>query len=370
MGGGERDEYNELPAYEDETGGTVVAGVESPYSVNLESPVRLDAPPPLPIPTSPQAGAVTIEFTSPIRQQQQQRAAAAVERRQLRKVRVDGRTVLAARVIERNIADTSSIVRDFDPAPPTKRAAIARDRNAQTPDTFIYRPATGEHFAPALQKLFENLATRMMAAQRQQQQQTAELIAPTTPTAAAPVTVNEEPPSPIDAGGGYYAGGEIPSPEMFRGAEEPIAPLEEPTGIEPMITTAAAVESPIGHKLQEDFDEITGERRTSLIESQISTSPKQIESSQVSSQYTLTPYASWSDRTKKMYNYLSEKFDENDSDQLNYQQLIAGKRKETAAATFFELLVLKSRNKIDLIQDEPYSDIFITKTDDFVDISA
>ena len=39
-----------------------------------------------------------------------------------------------------------------------------------------------------------------------------------------------------------------------------------------------------------------------------------------------------------------------------------GKKVHTVAGTFFELLVLKSRNLIDLDQEEPYADILIQKT--------
>lgn len=41
---------------------------------------------------------------------------------------------------------------------------------------------------------------------------------------------------------------------------------------------------------------------------------------------------------------------------------IRGKKAHTVAGTFFELLVLKTKDHIDLKQEAPYADILISKT--------
>jgi len=41
---------------------------------------------------------------------------------------------------------------------------------------------------------------------------------------------------------------------------------------------------------------------------------------------------------------------------------VAGQPKKVVAGTFFEFLVLKTRNRIDLKQEQPYGDILVSKT--------
>jgi chromatin segregation and condensation protein Rec8/ScpA/Scc1 (kleisin family) len=51
-----------------------------------------------------------------------------------------------------------------------------------------------------------------------------------------------------------------------------------------------------------------------------------------------------------------------DKEVLKYQDMVDGKLRKTVAGTFFELLVLKTMDVIDVRQDQPYGDIFVTKT--------
>jgi cohesin complex subunit SCC1 len=70
-----------------------------------------------------------------------------------------------------------------------------------------------------------------------------------------------------------------------------------------------------------------------------------------------------SDRTKRMHKFLSNTFNQQpESAELSYNQLIEGKARRTVVGTFFELLVLKTRNVVDLKQKEPYGDILVFKT--------
>lgn len=81
------------------------------------------------------------------------------------------------------------------------------------------------------------------------------------------------------------------------------------------------------------------------------------------------PHVSFSKRTSVMHKFLEKSFDNaEDDDKLSYQTLVEGKKRSTAAQTFFELLVLKSRDIISLEQNEPYGEIFISKTDKFTSL--
>eukprot|EP01100_Stratorugosa_tubuloviscum_P002797 TRINITY_DN1661_c0_g1_i1.p1 TRINITY_DN1661_c0_g1~~TRINITY_DN1661_c0_g1_i1.p1 ORF type:complete len:657 (+),score=301.52 TRINITY_DN1661_c0_g1_i1:7-1977(+) len=70
---------------------------------------------------------------------------------------------------------------------------------------------------------------------------------------------------------------------------------------------------------------------------------------------------SWTDKTERMRNYLNYNFTQVGPN-LSYNDLIRGKSRRTIAISFFELLVLKSRNYIQTQQVEPYGDIIISKT--------
>lgn len=66
-------------------------------------------------------------------------------------------------------------------------------------------------------------------------------------------------------------------------------------------------------------------------------------------------------RTQKMMSSLKAGFE--DADEISYAGMTAGKNRRTAAACFFELLVIKTKGFIDVKQPEPYADIIITPTD-------
>ena len=74
----------------------------------------------------------------------------------------------------------------------------------------------------------------------------------------------------------------------------------------------------------------------------------------------LVPVESISKRTSVMQKFLEKSFKE--SEELSYQKLVENRKRSTVAQTFFELLVLKSRNIVDLKQEQPYGEILITKT--------
>ena len=70
----------------------------------------------------------------------------------------------------------------------------------------------------------------------------------------------------------------------------------------------------------------------------------------------------WSKRAKKTFLF----FKGQSGNKFSFDKLMeSNKKKEVAAGVFYELLVLKNSDLIDLHQDKPYDDITITKTDQF-----
>jgi len=66
-------------------------------------------------------------------------------------------------------------------------------------------------------------------------------------------------------------------------------------------------------------------------------------------------------RTQKMMTSLRTGFETKES--LSYEGMTAGKDRRAAAACLFEILVLKTKDYIEVQQDEPYADITVTPTD-------
>ena len=65
-------------------------------------------------------------------------------------------------------------------------------------------------------------------------------------------------------------------------------------------------------------------------------------------------------RTVKMMSQLRAGFEV--ADELSYNDLTRNKSRRTAAACLFELLVLKTKDYVEIVQDAPFADITVTPT--------
>lgn len=70
-----------------------------------------------------------------------------------------------------------------------------------------------------------------------------------------------------------------------------------------------------------------------------------------------------SERTVRMLNSLNQTFESKNTTKLSLNAILHGKSKRTAAACFFEILTLKTRNEIDIKQNAPFGDIMVFKND-------
>merc|ERR1719188_320305 len=70
----------------------------------------------------------------------------------------------------------------------------------------------------------------------------------------------------------------------------------------------------------------------------------------------------WSVRAKKCFSYFKNK----PGDEFSFNELMKqGTKRQTVVGVFYELLVFKNSDLVDLQQREPYGDITITKTPNF-----
>lgn len=75
--------------------------------------------------------------------------------------------------------------------------------------------------------------------------------------------------------------------------------------------------------------------------------------------------ASWSVHTQRMHTFLAKNFDEAGREELSFAAMADGNSRKVVAATFFELLVLKSKSFIEVHQDDAYGDVFVAKGKNF-----
>jgi len=76
------------------------------------------------------------------------------------------------------------------------------------------------------------------------------------------------------------------------------------------------------------------------------------------------PVSSVSSRTTKILTFLTSQMTPQKTE-LSFFELVKDKKRKTVAGTFFELLVLKSKDRIQVKQPVPYADITITKGKNF-----
>eukprot|EP01114_Cavostelium_apophysatum_P022836 TRINITY_DN8400_c0_g1_i4.p1 TRINITY_DN8400_c0_g1~~TRINITY_DN8400_c0_g1_i4.p1 ORF type:complete len:320 (+),score=92.53 TRINITY_DN8400_c0_g1_i4:419-1378(+) len=225
---------------------------------------------------------------------------------------VDSSTYLDAETIRKGLSDTSDIVRDIVPAPASKKAMVRKEKEIAGIEVILRAPIM-EGLAPELLNLFSR-----------------NMVSVEAPVEAAKVREEYEPATPGKPTGDVD---DYPQPEEPYYPEMNVPEMEYTGGV------PEAGEPEIGYP--------TGETTEGDV---AATSPTE----------------GLSDQTRRMHKFLKTRFTEaQEKENLSYLEMIEGRRRKTVVGTFFELLVLKTTNYINLKQEEPYGDITISKTAQF-----
>lgn len=262
------------------------------------------------------------------------------EKRQV-KVHSDRRTTtISADEMRNNLNNTEVLERDmqFIPTLPSQMERLAFEY-ADSDENFhqfsILAPAG---VAPELSQLFFE-ATNMY-------EDLPQVEAPPGPDAGGfgmPQT-----PEPFDLPPDDFPDIAPPAPGLEDGPDDYASPPLPDTEVARRASSFAG---------PEPFDE--GDSRFSV--GPMDQSMKDVEPSQ---EPELVQVESFSKRTGIMHRFLERSF-EPGVEELCYQDLVENKKRSTVAQTFFELLVLKSRDVIDLTQEEAFGPIAIRKTEHF-----
>eukprot|EP01116_Phalansterium_solitarium_P021990 TRINITY_DN7087_c0_g1_i3.p1 TRINITY_DN7087_c0_g1~~TRINITY_DN7087_c0_g1_i3.p1 ORF type:complete len:519 (+),score=257.64 TRINITY_DN7087_c0_g1_i3:169-1725(+) len=241
----------------------------------------------------------------------------AIAERKRKAVPVDTTTIISSDKMKKQTKDYSALVNEeIVLAPPTKRALLRRERQVAGTEAVFERPVFDEGLAPELLELFKRFVLPPTAAEEEEE-----------------LELERELPA-AEAEEVYEAAEYVPEEELPPMPEEAFREVEEEEEAVRLAPAAAAEAE------EEEEAAAEGPVDTTLPDS-------------------------WSERTKRMHKFLSTTFEAQAADTLSYNELVRGKVRKTVVGTFFELLVLKTRDVVQLEQHQPYGDITVSRTATF-----
>lgn len=251
-------------------------------------------------------------------------------------VREDKLRTLSTKLMKRNIEDYSPILNENRSlVPRTKRLKVHEDADAEDVTVSFAKPGITviAGFDSAIAGLFSKMATPV--APRRRQQSIGGLV-----------------PRDDDAGGHeeHFDLEEAYIPN-FDDMGSPGGPRESFGGDQPRRDEEGAEES-FYEDYHQDFGDMGDEDLAQEEHRRHVPAP-------------IAAHKSVTKRTLTMHKFLTKNFEQ--KEKLQYFDLVKNKKRSTAAQMFFELLVLKTRDCVDVTQDSPYGDITITKNAEHFD---
>eukprot|EP00005_Dracoamoeba_jomungandri_P009776 CAMPEP_0174274052 /NCGR_PEP_ID=MMETSP0439-20130205/56771_1 /TAXON_ID=0 /ORGANISM="Stereomyxa ramosa, Strain Chinc5" /LENGTH=519 /DNA_ID=CAMNT_0015365609 /DNA_START=12 /DNA_END=1571 /DNA_ORIENTATION=- len=235
------------------------------------------------------------------------------KRQKFKRVDKDTRTKLSATKIKKQLRNATDILRDVDPAPATKEAMEKEQRKLYGASYFFENPnSSGKCNAPEIHDLFaRNMKVRKFSEiyEEGEEPEEGDEKRLRMDSEFMPPEVPEFEDVTFDHGGDdsiLQQGGMFP-PDISRDEED---------------ATQRRLEA-------QKLDLLSDSKNFQL-----------------------------------MMKYLKKQFGEAEHEgrsELSFSELVEGRKKRVVAGTFFEMLVLKTKNRINLEQDVPYGDITITK---------
>ena len=273
-----------------------------------------------------------------------------------RRVQIDDETELSAEHIKNQLKDTTDIVRDFVPAPCSIQELL--DRHEGVTAETLKRPLADTSLAPQLLTVFESLIPKALETDEQpdeidfnvqSEEGSASKKSRRQSVAAAAIDADEE-------------------TSGFAGEfEQEIEPAFEYYNDGPSFGQSVDGEGHISVQGDDEPEQLLGGLGDE------NTSQSSSAATEEGDQGVDEGRSGWSKRTTKMIHVLDREFKSapGKNKRLDFLDMLGNdSNAKTAATTFFELLVLKSNNFINVEQAEPFDTIMIEKTANFVVASA
>jgi cohesin complex subunit SCC1 len=242
--------------------------------------------------------------------------------------------------------------------PTTKRVCLIADRMSTTPD-WLERPAVllaGTSFAPELQQVMKRTMTigapHLPLVELPDIDDGADAENAANAEANAGAEPEAEPELDLDFAGDDmgYDFDENMLPDVF---DDELAVGAQNADTDDALLDISAVDA------QEDVNE-TGDTSKAADDSILGQDTDGNADGNVAENRAESKRTNgWSKRTRKMHQFLSNTLV--DDKPLQFNEMVQGKSRKTAACIFYELLVLKTTDYIDVQQDQPYADITISK---------
>eukprot|EP00761_Pharyngomonas_kirbyi_P000103 gb/GECH01000103.1/.p1 GENE.gb/GECH01000103.1/~~gb/GECH01000103.1/.p1 ORF type:complete len:525 (+),score=165.31 gb/GECH01000103.1/:1-1575(+) len=264
------------------------------------------------------------------------------------RLQVDEDIEMSQNTIRRNLEDTSDIVRERKVAPSTNEEMQQKEKRNVTVEHIYQNPIFD--IPSELAKLLKRNAEVPVARREEEVEEARE----------APTTALEEGAEGIPA-----FGPEIEEP-LQEPEEEPELP-EMPTTPEGRVSLGPEVSgtpSPLGVRAREEFEGGLGEAVTEPKKKRRRISREEKEREAQMQEQVVQQYGKGiTERTLRILGIFGKSFEQ--QNELSFKEMVAEKPRKVAARCFFETLVIKSKDFIDVKQDEPFGDIKITKTAHF-----
>lgn len=314
-------------------------------------------------PTEEQKQALAATATTPAQQVPQTpgQASVAEEKKKKRAVKrgraiFDNDIEIDEPVLKKQARDRTALLRERAMAPRSREDAEKASMQAKSMESLIATPSLPVNLAPELARMFEKLAGREEFAKPT-------TVAPALPRPADEQMHDEDMGAAIIPGGfedydaevanftpnvGKMAGlpeSAVPGTTSSRKGRQSMATYMPDADMSNFIDPAGflAPETPQA-RVSEEFRMESARKRQEMQELRTKLSNKGI-----------------TERTLNVYSLFNESFKTKDT--LSFDDLLQGRKKGTAAKCFYELLMLKSKDLIDVKQEEPFGDITITKTE-------
>eukprot|EP01051_Picozoa_sp_SAG22_P000537 SAG22_NODE_15_length_32914_cov_20.713546_11_plen_596_part_00 len=293
-----------------------------------------------------------------------------------RRVQFDEVTELTANVIKDQLKNTTDIVRQFQPAPSTRKELLDREQTGTA--EMLKRPFGASRLAPQLLKAYEDMVPEFLvesdsaaeeeeeeeesSAKRSRRSSQGSLAEGAGAAAAAADSTmssfgDDGLQGPDDSHSSIFDAGQADL-DFGRNDDQAAAAMEDASQFD--MSHGGEGEGNDGQQIFEEVGDTTASG---------STGEAALSSASASERAGVESKSGWSKRTVKMLHALSGQFEAAGGDEaepLDFLEMLnTSSSRKTAAATFFELLVLKSANYIDVVQSNPFETIAISRTEHF-----
>lgn len=283
-----------------------------------------------------------------------------IKKRKLEKE--DANTEISGKQIGAQLKDTSDIVITREFVPFAKRSKFRQNRINVSLQALLQQPCSlnVSFLAPALLEAYHRIESTEAVVPTEEKKTKKRGREEVPAPEPAPEVVEEQADFEFQQDDNFDFGGDVSTSvanDSFAAGtpgKDSVAAEEVEEESEEKHTQDIVTQKSQRSELDDDVADFFGEKKSSQKASQGTEEEEEL--------------FGWSSRTKKMHQNLANHMKNKKS--VQFDKVVEGKARNTAAGVFYQLLVLKSHSIIDVEQKQAYSDITILKDKNFASARA